>query len=107
MALPEASRRDNVSVPAALAISAMPVLYGKAGPTLTGIETDRAVAVVTLSAFGVNAECMYRSSTVTAPLEKTFANPAPKLVLLCVLTVVEPPAGIQNEMFGSTIEAGI
>jgi hypothetical protein len=45
-----------LTVPAELAINAMPVFAVADGPTETGIETDRAVTVAVVLVFGANAE---------------------------------------------------
>src|SRR5215510_6847294 len=107
MAAPAASRNVRVSVAAESATIATPVFVVAAGPTDTGNETERDVTVVAVLVFGENAECMKRVSTVTFPLEKIFARPAAKSPLLCVTIVVDPEAGIRNEILGSTIAAGI
>ena len=57
--------------------------------------------------FAMNDGWMYRDSTTTFPFENTFANPAPKFPLLCVLTVVDPDGGIRNGMFGCVTASGI
>ena len=90
IAVPLASARDNVTVPAALAMRAIPVL--EAPPTETGTDTDLEVTVVAPFADAVNAGCRYRADTVTFPLENTFANPAVRSPLLCVLIVTKRPA---------------
>ena len=73
----------------------------------TGIDTDWAVAVVPVLRSEVNDGLMKRDSTVTLPLEKTFANPGVKAPLLCVLIVAEPEGGIRNERFGCEMASGI
>ena len=103
--MPLASARDNVNVPAVLAMSAIPVLVVPL--TETGTDTDLEVTVVALPAEAVNAGCRYRTDTVTFPLENTLANPAVRLPLLCVLMVTEPPGGTRNGMLGRVIAAGI
>ena len=56
IAVPEASRSERFSVPAAFAIIAMPVLAVAVDPRRTGIDTEREVTVVVGLAVGANAE---------------------------------------------------
>ena len=94
-----------MSVPAELAIKAIPVF--DVPPTETGTDTDREVTVVALFADAEKAGCRYRADTVTFPLENTFAKPAVKSPLLCVLIVIDPPGGTRNGILGRVIAAGI
>jgi hypothetical protein len=102
IAPPDAFWSVSVNVPADPAMSATPVFVLEL--TDTGSETDRDVTVVALFALRANSGCEKRASTATLPLENTFAKPPLNGALLCVLIVVEPPAGIKKETLGSTTD---
>src|SRR6266480_494313 len=98
---------DSIRVPAVFATIEIPVFWDGVPPKTTGTDTDLEVAVTAAVATGVNDGCMNLVSTVTVPFEKTRANPAASVPLLCVLKVTDPKGGIRNEIFGSETASGM